>query len=98
MRGLTNDLEIVRHDSTQISTAEVRIVLNTPRFLFGIQAMFEPIVWDAEDDVAVHLDESAVAVERETLTGPLGQTGHRLFVQPQIEDRIHHPGHRGPGP
>ena len=53
---------------------------------------------DAEDDVAVHLDEPAVAVPREPLVpGPAGQGRDGLVVEAEVEDRVHHAGHRVPG-
>ena len=53
---------------------------------------------DAHDDVAVHLDEPAVAVVGEPLVaGRLGQAQHRLVVEPEVEDRVHHARHRVAG-
>ncbi len=53
---------------------------------------------DAEDDVPVHLHEPAVAVPREArVAGPGGQRLDGLVVQAEIQDRVHHPGHRVAG-
>ncbi len=50
------------------------------------------------DDVLEHLLEARPAVGREAQAGRSGrQTPRRLVVEAQIEDRIHHPGHRDGG-
>jgi hypothetical protein len=52
----------------------------------------------AEDDVAVHLDEAAVAVPGEALVlGRLGEGDDRLVVEAEVEDRVHHARHRVAG-
>ena len=46
-------------------------------------------------DVAVHLHETAIAVPRKAFVPRLlGQGLHRLVIQANVEDGIHHPGHR----
>ncbi len=48
-----------------------------------------------EHDLAEHLHEAAVRVEREALVlRLLRQPVHRRVVHPEVEDRVHHPGHR----
>ncbi len=59
--------------------------------------MFEAVVRHAEHDVTVHLDESPVAVEGETLVRHLREPDDRVVVEPEIEHRIHHAGHRCAG-
>ena len=52
---------------------------------------------DAHDDVAIHLDEAAVAIPGEALVlGRGDQRQHGLVVQAQVQDRVHHAGHRVP--
>ena len=52
----------------------------------------------AEDDVAVHLHEAAVAVPGEArIAGLRRQRLDRLVVQAEIEDRVHHARHRVAG-
>ena len=49
----------------------------------------------AHDDVAVHLDETAVTIPRKTLViGRLHQRLHGLIVQAEVQDRVHHARHR----
>ena len=50
---------------------------------------------DLEHDVRVHLQEPPVAVVREALVlRDASQRLHRPVVEPQVQDRVHHPGHR----
>ena len=45
--------------------------------------------------LAEHLDQAPVRVEREPcVVGPRGKPFGGLVVQPEVEDRVHHPGHR----
>ena len=53
---------------------------------------------EAEDDVAVHLDEAAVGVVDEALVAGLGHQGRgRPVVEAEVEDGVHHARHGGPG-
>ena len=51
---------------------------------------------DAEHGGAEHLQQPAVGVEGEPLVtaGSRGEPVHRLVVEPDVEHRLHHPGHR----
>ena len=62
------------------------------------QDILEIMVFHAQHHVAVHLDETAVAVIGETLVAAaLGQPLNRLVVEAQVKHCIHHAGHGGPG-
>ena len=53
----------------------------------------------AHDDVAIHLDESAIAVPAKTGVAGLGNDAFNgLIVESDIEDGIHHARHGDPGP
>ena len=53
---------------------------------------------DAEHDVAVHLDEAAVAVVGEArIAARPREAFRRPVVEAEVEDRVHHAGHRGAG-
>ena len=55
----------------------------------------EALVRDVVDGLAEHLDQPAVAVAGELLVaGRPREAGHRLVVETDVEDRVHHPGHR----
>ena len=56
--------------------------------------MLELLAVDVEHYVGVHLDEAAVRVQGEPLV-VLGQALHRLVVEAEVEDGVHHPRHRG---
>ena len=48
-----------------------------------------------EDDVGVHLDEPPVGVEREAaVAGASRQPFDGPIVEPEVQDRVHHSGHR----
>ena len=50
---------------------------------------------DTQDDVAIHLDETAVAVPGEALVaGRFDEGGDGLVVEAEVEDGVHHAGHR----
>ena len=64
-----------------------------------LEDLLEIVALDLQHDVRIHLDEAAIAVVGETLVARgLGQRQHGLVVEAEIEHRIHHPGHRRPGP
>src|SRR5581483_7249122 len=55
----------------------------------------EALVRDAVDGLAEHLDEAPVAVARELgVAGGARETLDRDVVEPDVEDRVHHPRHR----
>jgi hypothetical protein len=57
--------------------------------------VLEIVVRDLEDHVAVHLDEAAIGVVRETgVAGLLGEALYGLVVEAEVENRVHHAGHR----
>ena len=60
-----------------------------------VQRLFEQVAGNVEHDLAEHLHEAAVRVVREPLVVRLlGEALHRVVVQPEVEDGVHHPGHR----
>ena len=67
-----------------------------PRFAFSFaRASSKRCPSDVLDDLPVHQDQPAVRVVREALVpGSLGEPADGLVVQAEVEDRVHHPGHR----
>ena len=66
-----------------------------------VDGVLEVLALDAEHGLAEHLDQPSVGVPGEALVaGLLGQARHRLVAQADVQDRLHHPGHRElrPGP
>ena len=66
--------------------------------LGALELGFEEPVLDVEHDVAIHRDEAAVGVPGEAgvATGAL-EGHHRLVIEAEVEDGVHHAGHRDPG-
>jgi hypothetical protein len=57
--------------------------------------VLEALRIDPVDDLAEHLDQSSVGVECEPpVPGPRRQTLGRRIVEAEVEDRVHHSGHR----
>ena len=70
------------------------VLLRLEDHLEGI-AVLLALGLQAEDHVAEHRDEAAVAVPREArVPGPLGEPLDGGVVEPEVQDRVHHPGHR----
>ncbi len=62
--------------------------------LAAVEDVLELVLRDLEHDVAEHLDEAAVAVVGEARVAALGlERLHRLVVQAQVQDGVHHAGH-----
>ena len=66
--------------------------------LHVFEDVLEMVMLHAEHDVAVHLDEAAVAVigEARVAAAP-DQALHRDVVEAEVEDGVHHAGHGGAG-
>ena len=94
-----------RDEVPQVGRGQLHIALDAALALFFLDDRLERIDLvlldglEPEDDVAVHLDEAAIRIVNETGVPGLGDEGRdRLFVEPQVQDGVHHPGHRGPRP
>ena len=62
------------------------------------ERLLEPVPVHPVDDLAVHLDQPSIGVARETwVAGAAGEPFDGDVVQPEVEDRVHHPGHRDRG-
>ena len=62
-----------------------------------LERVVERLAGDVEHDAAVHRQEAAVGVEGEALLGAGGEAPDRLVVEAEVEDGVHHPGHREGG-
>ena len=75
---------------------ELGIERHAAAVLVRLDQVLEFVVRDAEHDVAVHLDEAAVAVVGEARVAALaGQALDGVVVEAEVEDGVHHAGHRG---
>jgi hypothetical protein len=86
-------------DVLEVLGVEVQVGLGALLALGLVEGVLEQLAVDVEDGLAEHLDQPAVGVPGEALAAGLGgQPAHRLVVEADVEDGLHHPGHRGGGP
>jgi hypothetical protein len=65
------------------------------RRLGGVHRVGEGLAGDAEHGLAEHLQQPAVGVPREALVAAvLGEALDAGVVEPDVQHRLHHPGHR----
>ena len=89
-----HDLLVSLDDFAKRLLVEIGVELLAARLLDRVQLVLEGLLRDLEHDVAEHLDEAAVAVVREAAVARARlQAFDGLVVQPEVEDRVHHPGH-----
>ncbi len=82
----------------EIVGIELGVVLDPALLLHPGQCVLEQVRLDAVDDLAVHLDQAAIAVVGEAgVARRLGQPGRRGVVETEVEDGVHHPRHRDGG-
>ena len=90
-----DELLVALDDFSQRRLVEASIQLRAARLLHRLELVLERALRDLEDDVAEHLDEAAIAVEREAaVVRPPLQRLDRHVVQTEIQNRVHHAGHR----
>jgi hypothetical protein len=87
----------------QVVGAQLDVEVDAAVILEGLYYLLErvDVVFrlglQAQDDVAVHLDEAPVRVVRRPRVPHLArQAGDGLVVQADVEDGVHHPRHRNP--
>ena len=84
-----------RAGGEELGHAEIGVGGGAGPFLHLVERLLERVRRDPHDDLAEHLDEPAVGVEGEApVTRQPGQPLQSLRVEAQVEDRVHHPGHR----
>ena len=82
----------------EVVRREIDVLRDPARGLEIGQRLLEAVAVDAVDDLAEHLDQAAVRVEGEArVPGRGGEPLGRGVVQAEVEDRVHHPGHRDRG-
>ncbi|OPZ14516.1 MAG: hypothetical protein BWZ06_00922 [Bacteroidetes bacterium ADurb.BinA261] len=89
----------------QIFCRKFGVVMNAFRMFYFIHDflkrinIFFSLRFQSENNISVHLNESTIGIPRKTsVTGFFCDTLYRLVIQAQIENRIHHSGHRNPRP
>ena len=96
MAGVLDVDRVVGRDQlVEIGGGEVDVGFDAAARLQRGQLVLEVLAVDPVDDVAVHLDQPPVGVVGEArVAGPRGEAAHGLVVEPEVEDRVHHPRHR----
>lgn len=66
-----------------------------PRLFFlALQDMFEIAFFNAFNHIAVHLDKAAISVPGKALVaGENGQPLGDFFIDPEVQNGVHHAGH-----
>ena len=83
---------------SELGGRHLGVALDAETRLRRVELGVEDFAPHAQDDVAEHHDEAPVAVPREALvTRARRQSLDGRVVQAEIEDRLHHPGHRYAG-
>ena len=91
---LVADLLEGGHQLLQVRRSQVGVELDAALALQLGQRVLVGVGRDALDHLAVHLNETAVAVPRETfVAGFLGDGRHGLVGDTEVEDGVHHAGH-----
>ena len=81
--------ELLEVTSRQLDVGGHALVL-----LGRVQRRSERTTVHPEHRLAEHLNQPAVGVPRETLiTGRIDQAGHRMVVEADVQNGVHHPGH-----
>jgi hypothetical protein len=92
------DLLEVPGEGVEVVGRQLHVVADTALALQLCERRLEAMRLDALDDLAEHLDEAPVRVEREALVaGRRREPVDALAREAQVEDRVHHPGHRDRG-
>ncbi len=79
----------------QVGRLEVGVVVDAAGGPGLGEHVLEAVVGHAAHDAAEHLHEPAVGIEHETLVARRSdQAVGDLVVEPDVEDRVHHPRHR----
>ena len=90
-----HDLLVAVDELVEVVGGELDVVLDAARALQVVHRVGEQRALDAEHRLAEHRDQAAVGVAGEPLVlGDRGQAADRGVVEPDVEDRLHHPGHR----
>ena len=86
------------HQLLHILGVQVHVVLYALLLLQLVNDLLKALLGKLHHHVGEHLDKTAVAVVGKAgVVGLLGQALHRLVVQAQIQDGIHHAGHGSAG-
>ncbi len=84
-----------RDERPQVVGVEVDVGGDALGGLGGVDGVLEAVTVEVEHGLAVHLHQAAVGVPGEAgVAGLCGQALDRDVAEPDVEHRLHHPGHR----
>ena len=93
---LADDLLVLTDEGLQVRHVEVGVLRAvTVGLLAGLERLVEAARGNVHHDPPEHRDEPAVRVPAEALVaGQRDEALERLLVEAEVEDGVHHPGHR----
>src|SRR4029077_992267 len=92
------DVLVGRDQLAEILGGEFDVLGDAARLLETGQRLLEAVPRDSVDHLAVHLNQAAVGIVREPLVACRAREAlQRLVVEPEVQDRVHHPRHRDRG-
>ncbi len=93
--SVADDVLELGRQLAQVVGGQVRVLRGAVGLLGGLERVVEALALHVHDDPPEHLDEAPVGVPAEALVaGQRDEPVERLLVEPEVEDRVHHPGHR----
>ncbi len=94
--GVVADDALVGLDQgLEVGGVEVEVVLGAPARLQFVEGVLEQLAVGAEHCLAEHREQAAVGVPREPVVAALlREAVHALVVEADVEDGVHHSGHR----
>ena len=91
---LQDHLLVFVHDPAPVIGRQGGVFVDAGVELGGLDDLLEAMVLDAEDDGAVHLDETAITVPGEAgIAAGFLEALDRVVVEAEVEDGVHHAGH-----
>ncbi len=79
----------------EVAGVQIEVVRRALGLLGGVDRVLEVLAVDVQHGLAEHLDQPAVGIPGEAVVSGLGgEALHRGVVQADIEDGLHHAGHR----
>jgi hypothetical protein len=92
---LLHDLLEAADQPLEVGGVQVEVGPGALGLLGGVHLVLEQLAVDVQHRLAEHLHQAAVRVPREArAVGLLGQPGDARLVEPDVQDGVHHPGHR----
>ena len=86
------------HEAFEILGGQIGVLLDAAFPLELVEGSLEAGLVETHDHVGVHLDESTVGVPCPAgVAGLLDERADHVLVESEVEDRVHHAGHRDAG-